>query len=395
MTTDDAPLAGIKVLDLSRLMPGPYASRLLVDLGADALKIEEPTRGDYLRESGPRINNTDVGYLFALLNHGKRSMTLNLKTARGVDLLDQLCAGADVLLESFRPGVMARLGLGADRLLARHPHLIYCAINGYGSTGPYANLPGHDHNYLAVTGAASLMGDQPRLIPLPIADLESGQRAVVAILAAIIARSASGKGRAIEISMLDGAVSWMIQAFADYWGGGIEPARSTDLQPRGLSRFLGPAPGYSFYQSADGGWIAVAASEDKFWRSLCAVLGRPDLADADLPPADQDQAIREAFRTRNRDEWIADLLREQIAAAPVNTMSGAMADPQIQARDILYTTSHPELGDFHAIGNVLGLGPRRPAELRIPRLGADTDAELRTLHLTESEIAELRAERVV
>ena len=375
-------------------IPGPFASRLLVDLGADVLKIEEPTRGDYLRDQGAHINDSDTGYLFALLNHGKRSLTLNLKEREGVEVFERMCAEADVVLESFRPGVMDKLGLGAAELRQRHPHLIYCSINGYGSTGPYAHLPGHDHNYLATAGAASLLGE-PRLMPVPIADLESGQRAVVAILAAIVARGATGEGRQIEVAMLDGAVSWMIQALADYWGDGIEPASSTEIQPRGLERFLGPSPGYSYYEAADGKWVAVAASEEKFWIALCESLELPDLVDSPRPAEELDQELRAVFLTRDADDWLTLLLREGLAAAPVNSVADAVHDPQVESRGLLYRTRDERLGEFFAIANVLGVGRRLTPEVRVPGLGEDTSDVLRSLGFPAEAIAGLRASGVV
>ena len=388
------PLTGVRVLDLTRLMPG-YSTKILADLGADVIKVEEPTTGDYLRILGPRVNGTERGYCFEFLNSGKRSVGLNLKSDEGKQIFARLCETADIIVESYRPGVMGRLGLAYEDLKDKYPRLVYCSISGYGQTGPYAQLPGHDINYLAFSGAASLTGAEPTMLPIPISDLESGQRAALAIVAVLLQRERTGQGRAIDISMLDGLIAWMPQALADYLGDAHEPATMTELQPRGHRRFLGPAPGYSVYKTKDDKYLAIGAAEPRFWHALCVCIGRPDIEDNRFfTTAEVDAELRGTFLTRCRAEWLKDLYDADVPASPVNTVSEMIDDPQVRARGMLVTRNQSGVGEMTSIGDALRLGSSADAALS-PELGEHTGQVLSDLGLTADHIDSLRRRGVV
>jgi crotonobetainyl-CoA:carnitine CoA-transferase CaiB-like acyl-CoA transferase len=252
-------LAGLTVLDLTRLLPGAYCTQMLADLGADVIKVEEPGRGDYNREFPP-INVKEPGS-FLLLNRNKRSVTVNLKTDNGKAILRRLAARADILVEGFRPGVMDRLGVGYEALTKENPRLIYCAISGYGQDGPYAKTPGHDLNYMALAGALQLFGkagEGPIVPGLSIADQGGGSlMAAFGILAAVLGRARTGKGQFVDVSMTDGAVSWLGYHAADYLFAGVEPKG-------GERRFIGQAPCYNVFRCADGRHITLGLIEPQF-----------------------------------------------------------------------------------------------------------------------------------
>jgi len=296
------PLDGILVLDLTRLLPGASATLVLAQFGAEVIKIEEPGRGDYMREMAPEA--------FAMLNCGKKSVALDLKTPAGARDLAALAARADVLVESFRPGVMDRLGMGYEALRETNPRLIYAAITGYGQSGPLATMAGHDINYIALGGLLGLTGtpDGPPVIPgVPVADLAGGAlQAVVGILLALMARLASGRGQFVDISMLAGVEALLPQALGRYQATGRLPAPGGEVLTGGFAC-------YNLYQAADGRWVAVGALEPKFWAALCQGLECESLIpDQYGGPARQAQLkadLAERFQTKSAREWF-ELFRE-------------------------------------------------------------------------------------
>src|SRR5437762_1956421 len=265
------PLTGIRILDLTRLLPGAFCTMLLADMGADVVKIEEPGTGDYMRWTPPLIAGQSA--LFNALNRNKRSVTLNLKTGEGRDLLLKLADGAAVLVEGNRPGVMDRLGVGWDVLHARNPKLVMCSITGYGQDGPFASRAGHDLNYMATAGGLGLSGERggpPVPLAVQVADIGGGGlQPAVAILAALVAVQRGEGGRWIDASMTDGAATWLALAFA---------ARAAGEEvARGDQRLAGRYPCYRVYACRGGGYYSVAALEPKFWIALCEAIQRPDL----------------------------------------------------------------------------------------------------------------------
>src|SRR5436189_1848780 len=260
------PLQGIRVLDLTRLLPGAFCTLQLADMGADVVKVEEPTAGDYMRWYPPLHDGQSV--LFNALNRNKRSVTLNLKADAGRQLFLALAERADVVVEGNRPGVMDRLGLGWPALRARNPRLVMCAITGYGQAGPLATRAGHDLNYMAIAGALSLnapQGMSPHPLAVQVADLGAGgQAAAVAILGALLGVARGGEGRYLDVSMTDGALTWLAVPLAQ--------ERVQGPIPTGMHRLTGRYACYGVYRCADGRHLSVAALEPKFWRALCDAL---------------------------------------------------------------------------------------------------------------------------
>jgi alpha-methylacyl-CoA racemase len=385
------PLAGVRVLDLSRLLPGGYATQMLADLGADVLKIEEPGIGDYARSMPPFTRM--VGQAFLAVNRDKRSVALNLKHPQGREALLRLVDGADVLLESYRPGVMARLGLDYATLRARNPRLVVCSISGYGQTGPYNQRAGHDLNYIGYAGLLAHLarpGEPPVLPGAQFADIAGGSlMAVSGILAALVGRAATGEGRYIDVSMTDGALALLPLLGTRVLNGTPEPAP-------GEAELTGALPGYNVYETADGRYLTVAALEPKFFENLCQRLGRPDLIARQFPRdvADRDAVIAELaaiFRTKTRDEWLTELADADVCVGPVNTITEALVDPQLRARGM---TTHGSYGAAEGEGDALRYTPLvsdASFALRngLPPLGADTADTLTEAGYTADEIAAL------
>jgi crotonobetainyl-CoA:carnitine CoA-transferase CaiB-like acyl-CoA transferase len=384
------PLDGLRVLDLSRLLPGGYATMLLADLGADVLKVEEPGKGDYLRGMPPYAA-TGEGAMHLALNRGKRSMTLNLKMSQGRDLLRRLAKDADVLVESFRPGVMDRLGVGWEVLSGDNPGLVYAAISGYGADGPYAERAGHDLNYIGYAGALSITGHPssgPWQPGVQVGDLGGGGlMAVVAILTALRVRDRTGAGQLCDVSMMDGVLSWLTLTAGAYAATGVPPRLGAETLNGGLAC-------YGVYACADGRHVTVGALEPQFFAALCAALGEPDLVPWHLDPARQADLrarLSAVFATRPRDEWLALLEGADCCVGPVNDLAAAHAAPQVRARGM--GVEQP-LGDgtpFAQLGVVprLATTPGRVGAVA-HALGADTDEVLAGLGCAPDEVAALR-----
>lgn len=350
-------LAGVRVIDVSRLLPGPYCSLMLAQLGAEVIKIEEPQGGDYAR-------SLDAD-MFELVNRGKRSIALDLRKAEEVDAFARLVATADVVLESFRPGVMDKLGCGYERLKAINPKLVYAALTGYGQDGPYRHRAGHDINYLGYAGVLDQMGEAgsaPTLANVQIADLAGGAlHCAVGILAALIGARASGQGTFVDASMLDGSLALNIMAMGALRRGAV--------QPRGEDMLTGGEPWYRVYACADTGHVALGALEPKFRAAFCAAVQRPDLA------ALQGAALREAlerlFASRTRAQWREQLEGVDACASVVLSLAEVIDDPQVQARKLI-----EDVGGKPAAGSGLRFGREPLAPLGpAPALG-EANAEL-------------------
>ncbi|MBX7256142.1 MAG: CoA transferase [Candidatus Hydrogenedentes bacterium] len=386
-------LSDIKVIDCTRLLPGGLCTMLLGDLGADVIKVEEPGRGDYIRTMPPFAQNES--YMHLVLNRNKRSMTLNLKTEAGCDILRELVRHADVLVEGNRPGVMDRLGVGYENLSRVNPGLIYCAITGYGQDGPYAHLPGHDINYMGIAGALELSarkGDTPLPPGLTVADIGGGaQMAAIGILAALHARRVSGKGQFIDISMTDGVVYWLSLFAAWQFGFGTSPRGGEHV-------LLGQFPCYAVYPASDGN-LTVGCLEPHFWANLCAALARPEYVEKQFSLEDA-AAIYEdlcgLFRANTRAEWVAYFADKNVCVGPSNLIDEAMKDPHVQHRQMFTTTQHPTEGEIHQLGIPIKLSGtpgtvRRPP----PRLGEHTEEVLFGLGYTPSSVAQLNDRGVI
>jgi crotonobetainyl-CoA:carnitine CoA-transferase CaiB-like acyl-CoA transferase len=386
------PLRGLTVLDLTRLLPGGYCTLLLSDLGADVVKVEEPERGDYLRWMPPLVEGTSAAH--RALNRGKRSVTLNLKSPEGGAILRRLAAKADVLVEGFRPGVLARLGVGYESLAAGNPGLVYCAITGYGQDGPYRDLAGHDLTYLGFGGGLSLAGPEagPPAIPgLQVGDLGGGgMMAAVGILAALHERAATGRGRFVDVSMLDGVVSWLSIHAASFLATGRPPRPGGEALTGGLAC-------YRVYRAADGRHLTVGALEPRFWRGLCEALGHPELVEDQFGPPERQRemadVLEEVFATRGRDAWVEALRDDPGCVGPVHDLGEALRDPQVRHRRMVAEVDGAAVGPGAALK--LFEGEEEPRFTGAQGLGEHTAEVLGGLGMGSDELERLRADGVV
>jgi crotonobetainyl-CoA:carnitine CoA-transferase CaiB-like acyl-CoA transferase len=386
------PLDGVRVLDLSRLLPGGFCSLLLADFGADVLKVEDTGMGDYVRWAPPHYEgaaDSARSAMFLALNRNKRSIRLNLKEPEGREILLRLAREHDVLLESFRPGVLDRLGVGYERLREENPGLVYCAITGYGQDGPYTQRSGHDMNYLGLIGLLGLTGepDGPPVQPAgQIADLGGGALpAAFGILAALRERDRSGQGQLVDVSMADGALAWLAMVAARHFADGQVPHR-------GELELAGGIICYRPYECADG-WVTLGALEPKFWQAFCRGVGREDLIEHQFaapgsPPHAEVEAI---FRQRTREEWRAFASEHDCCLEPVLELDEALASELVREREMVVELDQPGAGPVRQLGPPVKLG-RTPAELRAPGpvLGEHTDEVLAGLGYTDSEVAALK-----
>lgn len=334
-------LSGIRVLDLTRLLPGAFCTMLLADAGADVIKVEEPGTGDYMRWTPPLVDGQSA--LFDAINRNKRSIELDLKSAGGRDALLRLVDTAAVLVEGNRPGVMQRLGLGWEVLHRRNPRLVMCSITGYGQDGPFASRAGHDLNYMAIAGGLGLNGERNRPpVPLSVqvADIGGGGvQPAVEILAALVAVQRGEEGRWIDVAMTDGAVRWLALAFAAREHG--EPVA------RGDQRLAGRYPCYRVYECADGRYYSVAALEPKFWRALCEALESPEIVDLQYSEDETaHHAVEDLFRSRSRDDWHHVLSQCDACCEPVLDLDEVAEHPQVAARHLFEKRGRaPRLGE--------------------------------------------------
>jgi len=361
------PLTGIRILDLTRLLPGAFCTMLLGDMGADVVKIEEPGTGDYMRWTPPLIGGQSA--LFNALNRNKRSVTLNLKTGEGRELLLKLVDSAAVLVEGNRPGVMDRLGVGWGVLHERNPKLVMASITGYGQDGPFAGRAGHDINYTATAGVLGLNGEAggpPVPLSVQVADVGGGgQQAAVAILGALVGVHRGGEGVWLDVSMTDGAVRWLALAFAQAGGG-------EDVQ-RGAQRLSGRYACYRVYACKGGGYYSVGALEPKFWAALCGALGKPELVELQfVEGVEQERAHRAmeaVFAARTRDEWGPLLAPLDACCEPVLDLDEVAGHPQMAARRLFQTDVRlpaPRLGEHtEEMLAEVGVDARRLEELRM------------------------------
>ncbi len=392
------PLDGIKVLDLTRLLPGDYCTLLLADLGADVLKVEDPFLGDYVRWYPPKIGQESA--MHHLLNRNKKSISINLKTDKGRGILYKLVEGYDVLIEGFRPGVAKKLRIDYETLEDINPRLVYLSLTGFGQDGPYRDLPGHDINYIGIAGILGITGERngPPVIPgVQIADLSGGMFAAFSLLAGIISRERTGKGQYIDYAMLDGVVSWLTVHAATYFVEKVNPKRGEML-------LSGALPIYNVYETKDGKYLSLGSLEDKFWKNLFKVIEREDLAKIEESFREMKfekldvvtEQLKKIFLTKTRDEWVKLLWEHDVCAGPVNTFEEAFNDPQVKAREMVIELNHPEVGVLKQTGIPIKF-LKTPGEIRMqaPHLGEHTKEILLNLGYTEEEIKQLKNEQVI
>ncbi len=389
------PLEGIRVLDLSRLLPGGFCSLLLADYGADVLKVEDTAAGDYVRWAPPLVEGaaaSAASALFLALNRNKRSIRVDLKTAAGREVLLALARSHDVVLESFRPGVLDRLGVGWEVLCAANSRLVLCSITGYGQDGPLRDRAGHDLNYLGLVGMLDLGGDAPGAPPLQppaqIADLGGGAlMAAFGILAALRERDASGEGQHVDVAMADGALSWLAFVAARALAGGGVPERGRDALAGGLVC-------YRPYACADGGWVTLGALEPRFWAAFCRGVGREDLVEEQFgaPGGAAHAALEAIFAGRTRAEWEAFAGEVECCLEPVLGLDEALASEQVAARAMVVGLDQPGVAEpVRQLGAPVKLSRTPPDTGRLPgpELGEHTEAVLREAGYDDEQIAEL------
>jgi alpha-methylacyl-CoA racemase len=381
-------LSDVKVLDLSRLLPGGFCSLLLADFGAEVLKVEDTGMGDYIRWSPPYVEgaeDTAKSALFLALNRGKRSIRLDLKSEAGREVLLRLVREYDVLLESFRPGVMERLGVGYERLREENPGLVYCAITGYGQDGPYTARSGHDMNYLGLNGLLGLTGEAdgpPVQSAGQIADVGGGAlTAAFGILAALRERERSGKGQLVDASMFDGSLAWLALVAARYLAEGAAPAR-------GGLELAGSLICYRPYACKDG-WVTLGALEPKFWQAWCRGVGREDLIEKQFsaPGSEAHAEVEQVFLTRTRDEWAEFASQHDCCLEPVLGLDEALDSELVRAREMVVRVDQPGTEGVDLLGVPVKLSrtPGAPAGPG-PALGEHTRSVLSAVGYSDPEI---------
>jgi alpha-methylacyl-CoA racemase len=388
---DGGPLEGLRVLDLTRLLPGPVCTLYLADLGADVVKIEDTAAGDYARHLGSRPGS--VSAFFRAVNRNKRSAAINLKDPRGREAFLALAKQADIVVESFRPGVVAGLAVDYDTIAALNPRVVYASISGYGQTGPRTLAAGHDINYLGYAGVLDQTGTRggpPGLSNLQVADLLGGAAsAAIAILAALVGAQRTGRGRHVDVAMADGALAHNIFALhaLTQWGRTL---------PRGEDLLTGGVPCYGVYGTQDGRWLAVGALEDKFWQTLCATIDRPDLAQTALALGEEGRRVRReleaVFAAAPLAHWAAVFANVDCCVTPVNTLDEALVDPQFVARGMIVERpdgSRQYAPPFKLSGHEFAVTREAPAQ------GEHTAEVLREAGYDDAAIAALAADGVI
>jgi len=392
------PLNGIRVLDLSRVLAGPYCTMVLGDLGAEVIKVEPP-EGDETRGWGPPFAGGESAY-YLCVNRNKRGMVINLKTDEGLEIMRGLVRQSDVLVENFRPGTLARFALDFESAAALNPHLIYCSITGFGQTGPLRDRPGYDFMIQAMGGLMSITGEpagEPMKVGVAVADLFAGQNAVIAILAALQARTQTGKGQHLDIALFDSQLGMLANVASNY-------LISDNLPKRHGNAHANIVP-YQSFQASDG-WFVLAVGNDKQFARLCEVIGKLELVDDtrfglnSQRVKNRDELIailKPIFATRSASEWLTALEAAEIPCGPINTFDQVFAGPQVQAREMLIEMEHPTIGKLPLVGSPLKFSETQvDYKLPPPRLGEHTEEVLKELlGYSGNQIAELKSCKAV
>ncbi|MBI4734889.1 MAG: CoA transferase [candidate division NC10 bacterium] len=391
-------LDGVTVLDLTRMLAGPYGSLLLADLGAEVIKVEDPAGGDPVRAMGPPFLNGESAY-FISINRNKKSLTLDLTTPRGREVFLRLVQRADVVLDNFRPGILEKLGVEYPALRQVNPRIIACSISAFGQDGPYRSLPAFDLILQAMGGAMSITGEpnrDPVRMGLPMGDLAGGLFGAFAVAGALFQRERTGEGRYIDLSLLDCQVS-LLTYVAQYF-------LVTGEVPGPVGSAHASAVPYQAFRTQDR-HIVIAVFTEKFWSKLCAVIARPDLVeDPRFATNAQRHAHRhelvpileEVFASRPADDWLAALRAEGIPSGPINSVDRVLSDPQVLHRGMMVEMEHPRCGRVQVVNTPVKVIPGSPQVIRpSPALGQDTEEVLRRAGYTVEEIAQLRRERII
>jgi crotonobetainyl-CoA:carnitine CoA-transferase CaiB-like acyl-CoA transferase len=396
MSETPRALSGVKVLAFETSLSGPYATKILADLGAEVIKIEKPGTGDVIRGWDSAVKGLSSGFVFA--NGNKRSFTIDVKKEEGLAAIRKLAERVDVFVENFAPGAAARSGLGRDALSAANPRLIYCSLSGYGQDGPYRDVKAYD---LLIQGEAGIIAttgypDRPAKVGVSMTDLVSAMNAVAAILAALYQRETTGRGQFIDISMFESAVSWLGYFPHHYWHRGEEPERV------GMRHhYITP---YGPYLAADGVYVNLAVASASDWEIFCRdVVERPELLDEErfsTPEARRknrvalEGLIEDVIRARPHEEWIERFAKAKLPHGKVNSVAEVLDHPQVKARNFVREMESP-VGPVPVLGSPLRLSDSPERLDGIPALGGDTEAILQELQYTDEEIATLRKGGVI
>ena len=394
-----APLTGIRVLDLSRVLSGPFATMVLADLGAEVIKVESPSKGDDTRSYGPPFIQGESTYYLAI-NRSKLGITLNFKTDRGRKLLDRLVQRSDILIENFRPGTLDRAGLGYEALHDRYPRLIYCSISGYGHTGPRRSEPGYDVIIQAESGVMSVTGapeGQPFKMGISIADITAGTYAVQGILAALYQREKTGAGQRVDISLLDSMVSTLTYQAGIYFATGQTPQRMGNRHPSIVP--------YETFEASDG-YFNLGVANDGQWQRLCDSIGLADLASdprfASIALRVQNHEtlhpfLAALFRSQSVQHWLGLLRKAGIPCGQVRTVAQALEDPQLQARDMILDLDHPKAGRVRVTGTPIKLSEVESIKATAPPTHGQHNRKVfcDLLGLPAAELESLRSEGII
>lgn len=370
-------LTGIRVLDMSRLLPGPYCTMLLADFGAEVIKIEEPGKGDYSRSFPPFLK--DFGYWHLQLNRNKQSVVLDLKSEEGKNIFLELVKTADVVVESYRPGVLKKLGVDYEAAARVNPKIIYCSLSGYGSKGPLAHKADHDLGYLSLAGVTAMSGEADGVPAIPgvlMADMNAALSAGMSIMIALRHAALTGQGQEIDISLFNVAMNLMPGAASLFFGSGF-------VAERGNNWLTGAYANYNIYATADGRYVSVGCLEKKFWRNLCMGLGKEELIDMIDDESNHPylkEQLAEAFKQKTMREWEEFFADKDACVTPVLNFKEAVESEQVQANEMVLNVQDDELGEYQQLGFAMKLS-KTPAQLnkRAPRLGEDTEKILAQL----------------
>jgi alpha-methylacyl-CoA racemase len=393
-------LDGIKIIELARVPPAEMPAMLLADMGADVLKIETP------EAERPRGTEADRRTAFAFVNRNKRSLTLNLKAPEGQAIFRRLAAGADVIVEGFRPGVMKRLGADYEALHALNPRLVYCSLSGFGQDGPYRDFPAHDLNYISLAGVLGLIGEAGRKPAIPlnlVADYAGASlHGALGIMLALFARERTGRGQHVDVAYLDTTVSLLAATpnMRFFFSDGVAPRRGEG--------FLGGSyPYYAIYETRDGKLLTIGCTEPWLWENFCRAIGRPEFARCARQPDQfvraanaEEEAVRHEIealmRTRDRDDWYEQLVRADVCVGKVYDVEEVVADPQIRHRHMIVETEHPTIGKVRQFGIAIKLSDT-PGSVRsaAPLPGEHTESVLKDIGVSAEEIARLRGKGVI
>jgi len=373
-------LEGIKVLDLSRTVPGPFCTMVLADMGADVIKIDAP------RYQMGMLPDQEKQAAYDFLSRNKKSIVLNLKTEEARTVFHKLATEADAVVEAFRPGVTEKLGVDYDTISELNPRIVYCSLTGFGQDGPYRDLPGHDPNYISIGGAVGLTGDRegdPVIIRAAMGDIGSALHAVIGILCALMARDKTGRGQHVDISMTDSVLPFLTVSLLRYFRDGFIPKRGW------------PSPTINVWKTKDGKFVSTGLIEPYFWERFCHALGREDLIPHQRAKGEKLQevhsAIKETFLTKTRDEWFQIMKDADTCVSPVLELDEVVNDPQLLSRDMFPEFDHPREGKVRQLGMPIKLS-ETPAKFRsfAPLIGQHTEEVLQGLGYTKHQIEEMR-----